>query len=500
MTDEAAESRGPATTGAGSSPDAAAPSPSPTEPPPSSFDEPTAYTPPPPDGPPAGDPPPGSESVPPPWVGAAFTRDKLVRPAQGRYIAGVCAALGRATNTDPVLWRVILGVLSFFSGVGILIYLVGWLLIPSDGDSASPIESLLGRGTSGMQPLSVLLLSGASVLTFALVVSGGFRATLIAVAVVVGAGLLLMRNGWAGPNIRWNTPSGAPSSFPFGPGGPFAPKPEAAYAATAPPAPPASAATATAPPGEPATAPPPPQFAPPAGGYRPPFAPHGPWAGSQQVPFGATPPPLKPPKPPKPPRERSKLGRITFFAVLVVLGTLALISAAGASVPVSAYFAAALVTIALGLMVGAWFGRARGLIFLAVLATIGLAVSSGAERWGGQISSNVYRPRTVAAIADRYAFNVGDTTLDLRAVDFTGAQRNTTVAMKYGQVKVLLPDNVDTDVTLDMQRGRASLLGHEWSGKSIGTQEITDLGRDGAGGGTMHLTIQLNTGIVEVTR
>ena len=55
-----------------------------------------------------------------------------------------------------------------------------------------------------------------------------------------------------------------------------------------------------------------------------------------------------------------KLGRITFFALLVVLGTLALIDAAGATIAVSAYFFAALVTIALGLVLGAWVGRARG--------------------------------------------------------------------------------------------------------------------------------------------
>ena len=49
--------------------------------------------------------------------------------------------------------------------------------------------------------------------------------------------------------------------------------------------------------------------------------------------------------------------------------------------------------------VGAWFGRARGLIALAVLAAIGLGVSSGAERFGGQVGSNVYRPADAAGIA-----------------------------------------------------------------------------------------------------
>ena len=43
----------------------------------------------------------GAGAEPPPVTAFAF-RNGLVRPAQGRILAGVCAALGRATNTDPV--------------------------------------------------------------------------------------------------------------------------------------------------------------------------------------------------------------------------------------------------------------------------------------------------------------------------------------------------------------------------------------------------------------
>jgi hypothetical protein len=179
---------------------------------------------------------------------------------------------------------------------------------------------------------------------------------------------------------------------------------------------------------------------------------------------------------------------------------LALIDAAGASVSISAYFASALATIALGLIVGTWVGRARGLIFLALLATLGLAVSSGTERWGSQVGNNVYRPQTLAAVADRYDFSVGKATLDLRAVNFAGAAQDTTISMKVGQIRVLLPDNVDTTATFDMDSGRAQAFGREWNGKHVGSEEITDLGADGAGGGTLHLNIEMNTGDVEVTR
>jgi hypothetical protein len=237
------------------------------------------------------------------------------------------------------------------------------------------------------------------------------------------------------------------------------------------------------------------------GGYRPPFAPHGPWASSN-LPPAYQPPQYqpRPPKPPKPPRERSKLGRLTFFAVVVVIGLMAVLGMAGAHITVSAYFAAALVTIALGLIVGAWFGRARGLIALAILVSIGLGISSGVERWGGQVGNSVYRPQSVAEIADRYDFTAGNATLDLRDVAFTDQQTVTTLTMKLGQLRVLLPPTVDTTTTLSLDTGRAVIFGKEYTDKSVSNESATDLGTDGAGGGTLKLDLQMDTGNVEVIR
>jgi hypothetical protein len=238
---------------------------------------------------------------------------------------------------------------------------------------------------------------------------------------------------------------------------------------------------------------------PPAGTYRPPFAPHGPYAQSPHAPYQQQPQP-RPPRAPRPRRERSKLGRLTFFAVLVVIGLMAVLHMAGAHIAVSAYFAAALVTIALGLIVGTWFGRARGLIALALLATLGLAISTGGERWGGRVGNSVYRPATLAAVADRYDFTAGSATLDLRGIDFTGQKQDITATMKVGQLKVLLPADVDTTTTVHMQAGRALLMGKEYDNQSIDGQTVTDLGKDGSGGGTLSLDLQLDTGNLEVTR
>jgi phage shock protein PspC (stress-responsive transcriptional regulator) len=506
MNDEAADKRDPSAAAEGippAAPTSESATDEPTEP---ITPRPSAWTPPAggvpeADAPPAGSPPPpGAGPTPPPWgTGPGFSRAHLIRPKQGRYIAGVSGALARATNTDPILWRVLLAVLGVMSGVGVLLYLIGWLVIPAEGDTASPIESLLGKGRSTMSPLSVVLLGGGAVLTFAFIVQDGVRAGLLAAAVILAAVLLIKRGQFNGSSA--SAPPEA-ATFPGTPGpAPGAPPPAsefptAPFAATASPA-----ATAT----EPVTEPLPPR--PPQSAYRPPFAPHGPYA--QQAPPIPPMPPMPPipqvpsmPQPKRPPRERSKLGRLTFFAVVVVLGLMAAIDMAGASIAVSVYFAAALVTIALGLVVGAWLGRARGLIALGLIASLGLIVSTGAERWGGEIGNSVYRPATIQAIPDRYDFDVGNVTIDLHHLNFADQQpQNIAVHMKFGQLKVLLPENVDTTGTVQMDNGRAQILGKNYDGREVDVQRFTDLGSDGAaGGGTLNLDLQMDTGNLEVLR
>ncbi|MFG1990298.1 PspC domain-containing protein [Actinoplanes sp. NPDC048988] len=456
--------------------------------------------------------PPGADRNAPPWAGGPpFSRDKLVRPRQGRYLAGVSGALARATNTDPVLWRVLFAVLGVISGVGLLLYLIGWLIIPAEGDTASPIESLLGKGRAGMTPLSVVFLGGAAVLSFAFIVRDGVRASLLACAVIFGAIILIKRSGSHAtppppapedpfPTAEFATaPHPAPSEPASPP--PFEPAPATPFGAATP----FEAATAPAPAFDAAAAPaapppPPPPFGPPPGAYRPPFAPHGPFARPTPATYPPAPPAPPAAKPPKKPKERSKLGRLTFFALIVVMGVMAAADTAGASITVSAYFAAALATIAAGLIVGAWLGRARGLIALGLIATLGLFAATGSERWGDDVGNSVYRPTTLTQVADRYDFNLGDATIDLRQIDFAGQQQTIAVNMKFGQVRVLLPPTVDTTATLEVANGRAEIFGKTFEGESLGHEDLTDLGPDGAGGGTLKLDLRLNAGNLEVYR
>ena len=61
---------------------------------------------------------------------------KLVRPTGDRKIAGVCAGLGEYFDIDPIIFRLCFLFSVFFGGVGILVYIVMWILLPQQQGAA----------------------------------------------------------------------------------------------------------------------------------------------------------------------------------------------------------------------------------------------------------------------------------------------------------------------------------------------------------------------------
>jgi phage shock protein PspC (stress-responsive transcriptional regulator) len=55
---------------------------------------------------------------------------KLHRVPESRKIAGVCAGLGEYFELDPVLFRLVFVISMFFGGVGLLVYVLLWILVP----------------------------------------------------------------------------------------------------------------------------------------------------------------------------------------------------------------------------------------------------------------------------------------------------------------------------------------------------------------------------------
>ncbi|MFC8301065.1 PspC domain-containing protein [Micromonospora orduensis] len=504
----------------------------------------------------------GPSAPPPPLGGAGFTsRYGLVRPREGRYLAGVCAAIGRATNTDPVLWRVLLAVLGFFGGIGILVYVAAWLIIPNEGDTASPVESMLGRGRSSMSPVTVIILGILVAASFGYIVTDAFRAVLLGAAILIGGALLLNRDSrgpqpgapvgpspvgtppgpvppvtWPAPAYSAAPPTGASATTPLAGGDPASTTPSPTTPAPAYDAQPVadaqqvsgvgttagqpSATTSSAQAGWPAPAPAWPTTAAPSagwpaapvtgapapgtptapGGYRPAFAPHGPYASPAPPAY----PPRKPPKPPKRPKERSPLGAVTFSLIFLALGLVALLDLLDVfNIGASAYFAAALATIGLGLLVGTWFGRARWLIALGLVTAAALGTATVAESYDrirGVDGAVTWAPTDYRDLADRYENSFGDAVLDLRGIDFAKRDTQVTVAINFGQATVVVPPNVDVTTVADVNAGDATIFGNHSGGLDGRLRESTDLGADGPGGGTLRLYIHVNAGNLEVTR
>jgi phage shock protein C len=66
-------------------------------------------------------------------VGAVLARKRLIRPRQGRKIAGVCAGFAEYFDIDVTLVRVVLLVSIFIgAGLGLIAYVVAWIIMPDE--------------------------------------------------------------------------------------------------------------------------------------------------------------------------------------------------------------------------------------------------------------------------------------------------------------------------------------------------------------------------------
>ena len=80
---------------------------------------------------------------------------RLTRSRHDRMLAGVAGGIGEYFDIDPAIIRIGFVALTIFGGSGVLLYLLGWLLIPEQGGRGSLLgrPHRIGRGT-----LAVLIL------------------------------------------------------------------------------------------------------------------------------------------------------------------------------------------------------------------------------------------------------------------------------------------------------------------------------------------------------
>jgi phage shock protein C len=73
---------------------------------------------------------------------------RLYRIRDGRVVAGVCAGLAAYFGVDSTLIRLAFALLTVFGGIGVLLYLGAWIVIPDETDGASIAESMINKRRS----------------------------------------------------------------------------------------------------------------------------------------------------------------------------------------------------------------------------------------------------------------------------------------------------------------------------------------------------------------
>ncbi|WP_426562884.1 PspC domain-containing protein [Angustibacter sp. McL0619] len=426
----------------------------------------------------------------------------LRRSTDDKVIAGVAGGVGRSLGIDPLLLRVVLAVLVLFGGTGIVLYALGWLLMPQDDGTASVGQQALDRprfrptgSTVGLAVLLVIAVSIGVIGAFAQW-HGPVLLSLAVVAILV----LLLRQDNVGPRAAGPAPTpNVPPAYPQ----PTAPqtaqptaRPTQTYVAPAVAAPPSSGSVTTAlptsalPTSAPATSAPPTPEAPTAGATVPPQPPM--WV----------PPVQAAPLPPRPPKPRSHLFGVTFSLALIALGALGVVDLYGTDVPAGAYPALAIGIMGVGLLVGAWFGRARGLIFWGIVLVPVLAVATIA----GQASSISHRAvdRTVAIsqvseLPTDARYGAGQVTYDLRQLDTSGLESNMKAQIGFGEIVVIVPRDMDVRLSAKVGVGGLTLFGQETGGVNEHVAR-TDFGPDGANDGGLDLDLYAGFGHLEVRR
>jgi phage shock protein PspC (stress-responsive transcriptional regulator) len=446
------------------------------------------------------------------------------RSANDRKVAGVAGGLGRAFGIDPVLFRVGFVILFFAGGFGLLFYVLGWLLLPADGDEVSAGEALLGRGQSSTPPVLAVGLGIVAVMSIATIFSWGLPVApliiggLIVVLVMRKRGRMsgcarhggpsqhagdwsarmgqraeswgaqaeqwVARQPWSGTGPSTGGTSTGDATTGTEPPSPFE-KPafwDEDSAGRTPgqsrvnlskdvPAQPAAAAEPT----------------PPA------------WDPLGVAPFAwDLPEPSPAPPPPPVPQSRGVVGRVTMGAVLLVGGLATVgVFAGWWHLTWAGVAATALVVVALGLLIGSLRGRGKGLIgpgiFLAAL-TIALTMT-GIDGTGGY-GQQTWTPTTVSGVQSEYVMNGGQGRLDLRDLALpANSVVNTDIEVRAGQASVIVPDDATVNVTCSTNAGDVDCLGNVESGLHKATSATQKGSSDK---GTINLSVHVGAGQAEV--
>lgn len=361
---------------------------------------------------------------------------RLTRRHRGKVFAGVAAGLGDYYAVDPIWIRLLFVLAAFLGGAGIIVYVILMIVMPRDA-SAPPtdLERQAERLASSLRGTPAW----------------------IGVALIVVGGLLIVTQfaDWDG-SVFTGLALIALGIVLF-----RKPEDRGLGASTPPPVPA---------PGElspPTTIP------------------------STSAPAVPSPPPAR--------RERSRLGWLTFGAMILALGIASLLDRADAvDVTLVQYLALPLAVLGIGILVGTWLGRARWLVVPAVLLLPFVFTASLIDvPFSGGSGDRLYRPTTVAALEPEYNLVAGQMVIDLRAVTLGADPVSIRATAVAGQIVVYLPPEATVDLRARVGAGEIELLGRHHGGVKVDLRRTLGAAAK-EGVGRWQLDLEASLGRVEI--
>lgn len=379
---------------------------------------------------------------------------ELVRPVEGRMLAGV--AKGFADNFGIAEWipRVFFIVTAFMGGLGVVLYAACWAFIRSEDDSRSIADRFFSEASTSRSWLGIGLIVVAGIIVVSNFTFLAGEVVWAAAFLVVGLLLYLGYIPGGGRNDARVSSEPEDGVQPM-----------------------TSTDTSTI---EEA-----PQGDPPAGDSAPP---------------PPSPSPTPPDLPPPAPREHSMLGRLTFGVMLLGLGVLALLDAIE-TIPIDAhprhYLALAVTILGVGLLVGSIAGRARWLILVGAIMVPTLVFSPVFEYdWNSAGFDRRVRPVTMSELGQVQEIDFGTLVIDLRELPWDGQEILLDASVDVGSLEIYIPAGVGIIGRASVDIGRVSE-----PGRSSGGLGDPSLDWDQPGElGTVLLDAEVNVGNIEIRR
>jgi hypothetical protein len=155
--------------------------------------------------------------------------------------------------------------------------------------------------------------------------------------------------------------------------------------------------------------------------------------------------------------------------------------------------------VGVALVLSAWFGRARGLIALGLPLVLVVGAFSVIDvPLDGGIGDPTYHPRTVAGLHREYTLAIGNLSVDLRDVDFSGTRRRVHAQIGLGQLNVTVPSDVRVVVDGHVRLGSVTAFGRDRHTCCPSDVHLVRRGR--AGAGTVVVDAAVGAGHLEINR